>query len=179
MLRLIFILFLSTTVSVSAQEDSFQKQLEHYLTINGTHNQYSGAFDQMFDVIKQNYGADQVPEKVWKELQTGKDKAVNDVIMMLTSVYRKHYTPEDIEQLLTFFQTDTGKQLAVGPDTLNEAQRKALGEFYETPVGMKVSQTQEAIGKDIMQVSEYWSRDLYLATLTSLKDKGYKPNHDH
>lgn len=170
-------LFMSICFSVSGQEDSFQQNIIDYLNVNGTFTQYSAAFDQMFDVLKQQYEAGAVPEETWAELKEGRNAAVNQVVGMLSSAYREHFTKPDIEAMITFYKTDAGQQMVKAPDALSDPQRKEVNAFFTSDTGIKINDLREVLLKDISQISEYWSRDLFAATMTKLREKGYTPKN--
>ena len=56
----------------------------------------------MFDMIKQNYTS--VDTGTWDELQAEfKKTSVDELVQLLTPVYQKYLTEEDLSQLVTFY----------------------------------------------------------------------------
>ncbi len=160
--------------SMMAQELSRQESIVKYLTINGTHAQYKSAYDQMFDVLEQQFKGANVPVEVWTEVKTKKPMAINQVVGMLASAYRENFSKEDINNLINFYSTGTGQQVLQDPTQLNKEQNQELANFHSSVTGQKMFEVRPKLEKDISQVSEYWSRDLYKSTLDALAAKGYQ-----
>jgi len=163
--------------NLMAQEMSMQESIVKYLTINGTYTQYDSAYDQMFDVLEQQFKSAEVPTTVWTEVKSKKPRAVNQVVGMLASAYRENFTKEDINSLIQFYSTGTGQQVLQDPTKLNTAQNKELANFHGSVTGKKMFEVRPELEKDIAQISEYWSRDLYKSTLDALIAKGYQPQY--
>lgn len=167
-------LFLTICFSVNAQ-NGFQQEVISYLTTNGTVTQYNGVYDDMLGVLKQQFAKANVPQTEWDALKGDKSKAVDQVIRMFASAYRKHFTQDDISKMNAFFSTDAGVQMRLDPDGLNKEQRLQVGEFYNSEVAKKLDSVKVDLTTDVSQISEYWSRDLFNATMNSLIAKGYSP----
>lgn len=167
-------LFLTICFSVNAQ-NGFQQEVISYLTTNGTVSEYDGVYDDMIGVLKQQFANANVPQTEWDALKNNKSKSVDQVIRMFASAYRKHFTQDDITLLNDFFSSDAGVQMRLDPDGLNKEQRLAVGEFYKSPVATKLDGVKVELTTDISQISEYWSRDLFNASMNNLIAKGYSP----
>lgn len=160
--------------SMMAQELSRQESIIKYLTINGTHAQYESAYDQMFDVLAQQFKGANVPTEVWTEVKSKKPMAINQVVAMLASAYRDSFNKEDINNLIDFYSTGTGQQVLRDPTQLNKEQNQELANFHGSLTGTKMFEVRPKLEKDIAQISEYWSRDLYKSTMDALLAKGYQ-----
>jgi hypothetical protein len=158
-----------------AQELSRQESIVKYLTINGTHAQYNSAYDQMFDVLEQQFKNANVPAEVWTTVKSKKPMAINQVVSMLASSYRESFDKQDINNLIDFYSSGTGQQVLQDPTKLTKEQNEALAIFHGSMTGQKMFEVRPVLEKDIAQVSEYWSRDLYKTTLDALIAKGYQP----
>ena len=177
-IRYLFLtLFSLICFSVSSQEDSFQEKILDYLKVNGTYTQYNNAYDQMFAVFKERYALANVPEEVWIELIQDKEKNVSKIISLLTSAYRKHFSEENIRDLYAFYNTEAGKKIQVDSSTLTPEQSAEVSLFYQSPTGQKLFEVQSNLAQDIIQISEYWSTDLYIETMDILSSKGYNITH--
>ena len=122
-------LLLLTTFMAAAQTDSFDKEIEKFLQVNGS----SATYDMMFGQIKQQFKMSKpaVPDSVWGELKTAVyDKEVKNLTKQLVPLYKKHFTRAEIKVLIAFYQSPTGKKLA-----------------EETPL----------ITKDAMKISQAWA----------------------
>ncbi|EDM43343.1 hypothetical protein SCB49_01272 [unidentified eubacterium SCB49] len=157
------------------QELSRQESIIKYLTINGTQAQYESAYDQMFDVLEQQFKDAKVPTEVWSELKSKKTMAINQVVSMLASAYRDNFDKADINTLIDFYSSGTGQQIVQDPTKLTKEQNKELANFHESVTGQKMFEVRSKLEKDIAQISEYWSRDLYKGTVDGLIAKGYQP----
>ena len=165
--------FLLICFSVSAQETSFQQKIVNYLNINGTQAQYSAAYDEMFVVLPNQFDGS-IPTEVLEELKKGKKESVEKVVAMLASAYRKHFKEDEITDMLNFYKTDAGKQMVHDPYALTQDQRAEINSFFGTEVGQKISEKQQVLSRDISEISEFWSRDLFAETVELLTAKGYR-----
>ena len=161
--------------SLMSQEVSMQESIVKYLTINGTHAQYNSAYDQMFDVLEQQFKGAEIPATVWTDVKSKKPMVVNQVVSMLASAYRESFDKQDISNLIDFYSSGTGQQVLQDPTKLNTEQNQELANFHGSLTGQKMFEVRPKLEKDIAQISEYWSRDLYKGTLDALIAKGYQP----
>ena len=160
--------------SMMAQELTRQESIVKYLTINGTHAQYNSAYDQMFDVLEQQYKGANVPAEVWTEVKSQKPMVVNQVVSMLASAYRESFNKGDINNLIDFYSSGTGQQVLQDPTKLTTEQNQELANFHGSVTGQKMFDERPKLEKNIAQISEYWSRDLYKGTVDALSAKGYQ-----
>ncbi len=159
--------------SMMAQELTRQESIVKYLTINGTHAQYNSAYDQMFDVLEQQYKGANVPAAVWTEVKSQKPMVVNQVVGMLASAYRESFNKGEINNLIAFYSSGTGQQVLQDPTKLTAEQNQELANFHGSITGQKMFDERPNLEKNIAQISEYWSRDLYKSTVDALSAKGY------
>ncbi|MBT8261727.1 MAG: DUF2059 domain-containing protein [Bacteroidia bacterium] len=177
-IRFLFLtLFFTFCFSSIGQEDPFQQDIIEYLNNNGTRDQYSGAFESMFDVLKQQFSASEVPQSVWKELQNDKEKSLDEIVNLLTFAYRNHFTHDEINTMNEFFSTDAGKQMLKDPSQLSTAQNDEISTFFKSDIGIKIEEKKPELSKDIMEISEHWSRDLFAAKMKNLIELGYSTGH--
>ena len=168
-------LFLIICCSVSAQVDAFQQDIINYLNSNGTHQQYSDAYDGMFDVLKQNFEKAQVPSKVWVKLQQDKEKNVKEIISFLSFAYRNHFSQEEIAEMSSFYKTKAAQKL-VSRTELSEEDNKVVSNYFASEVAKKVETKREVLSADINEISTHWSRDLFQSKMKELINQGYSPN---
>ena len=171
--HLFLTLFFSVSFMVGAVAQNFQEKLGEYLLINGTHTQYSNAYDQMYTMLQQKNAFQEVPAELWESLQATKEEDVSGILNLLTSAYQKHFTEGDITEMLGFYQSEAGRQLVVDANNLTEAQRAEANGFFGSATGQKIAAVQKELTADVSQISEFWSRDLFKATLIKLAAKGY------
>jgi hypothetical protein len=174
---LILTLFFTICFSAVAQDDPFQEDIITYLNNNGTREQYSGAYDSMFDVLKQQFSASNVPDSVWKDLQKDKDKSLDEIVKFLTFAYRNHFTRDEINEMNSFFQTDAARQMVKDPSALNDTDQQEISRFYDSELGKKIEEKRPDLTKDIVEISEHWSRDLFSEKMSKLVKLGYSTGH--
>lgn len=163
-LALIITLTVGLCCTAYSQTDAFGDQIRDYLMVNGTLEQYSGAYDSMFELMRTQFEPDTVPAQVWEALSAKKGEEMDQVLSLLSSVYRKHFTASDITRMKQHY-------------TLQGAEREAdKSDFLNSVAGKKMIKVQGALIEEIGKTSEFWSRDLYLNTMNALKDQGYFPN---
>lgn len=174
-IRLLFLtLFCAFCFQVQAQNE-FQQEVINYLTVNGTVKQYNTVYDDMLEVMKQQFSNTVIPQTEWDDIKKDKSKAVGQLVRMMSSAYRKHFNENDIKAMSAFFGSDAGVQMRLNPDALNKEQRMVVGKFYASPVAQKLDSVKVALTADVSQISEYWSRDLFTSTMQNLVAKGYMP----
>jgi hypothetical protein len=175
-IRLLFLTFFcSICFSLSAQVDAFQENIIAYLNINGTENQYGDAYDEMFNVLKQQFL--DVPDKEWNELKVGKNESVQDVIKFLAFAYRKHFTENDIVEMTNFYKTEPAQKLVAGSNDLTNEENDKITEFFQSDVGKKIASKREELSADITEISSTWSRELFAEKMSTLVKKGYSTKY--
>jgi len=173
MKNLICTLVLLVSSVVSYAQKSYQQDAIKYFEINGTEQQYSIAIDQMFDLLKSQYSSQDIPESLWKELEDGKANSLTMIKSLLVSAYRSNFTHEDIKTLIKFYESDAGKQMVSDRTKLTDNQKIELDNFLKTEVGKKVQHQGKELTTMVSEVSEQWSRDMYMKIVKKLASKGY------
>lgn len=173
MKKLLSVLFFLSSLQFNAQESTYHQDVLRYLTMNGTANQYSAAIDQLFELLGMQYKEQNVTDAVWSELKKETTPELNKILNMLVSAYRGTYSQEDIQQMIAFYETPTGKQLLADKTALDYEQQKTASAFYNSPTGQKMLTSEQQIARSVSEVSEIWSRDLYRNITDKLAEKGY------
>lgn len=171
---LVLTLFLGICYTVGAQDSSFQENIITYLKLNGTESQYNRAFDEMFVMLGQQFGDANVPEEEWTAMKSSKEEDVSKVLAMIASAYRKHFTEAEIKEMNTFYSSYVGAKLAKREEKITAEDNKEIVYFFNSEVGKKISEKQQDLSKDIIEISEYWSRDLFMSNMNALVAKGYE-----
>ncbi len=171
---LAFCVTLFLTVTAYSQQKSYHEDALKYLGLNGTEKQYSAAIDQMFDLLKSQYSSQNIPDTVWQELKGIKKESLTTIKSLLVSAYRGNFSHEDIKSLITFYESDTGKQMVADMSQMSEDQKVKLSEFFNSDIGQRVKNQSDSLKSMVSEVSELWSRDLYKNTIEKLKAKGYQ-----
>jgi hypothetical protein len=130
---------------VSAQSGDYDKDLQKFLSINGSTETYTVVYDQLTTQMKAM--KPNVPDSAWAILKTEVfDPAVNELVVQMMPLYKKHFTDEDLKELITFYESPAGKKLVA-----------------ETPL----------LTKETMQISQSWGMNLMSKFYDWLAKKGY------
>jgi len=106
---IVAIVFIS--YEVKAQADSFDADIVKMQAINGS----SGATDAMFSqvVAQLKPSKPNVTEEQWATLKKEVfDVEVAELNKQLIPIYKKHFTQEDVQGIIAFYETPTGKKMA-------------------------------------------------------------------
>lgn len=158
-----------TTVS-NAQEDAKVGKVWQYLEVNGTMTQYSDAYLELLNLMEKQYPKSDRNSNGWLFLERNKTKALSEIRDLLTPIYLQHFSDSELDQMYTFFNSDTGQQLVQDKNQVTEAQKKETDVFFASKIGSKIKTKQGELTKEIVAVSEMWSRDLYETATLLLKE---------
>lgn len=175
-LKILFLALLGMMTMQAQDADSYTKEVKHYLSINGTEQQYEGAVDGMFEMLKKRFENSKVPAEVWAELEAEKQWKVDDLKDRLVNAYKAYFTLDDIKKMVIFYESGAGKQMLSDATKLNETQRQQIGNFYASEVGEKIVASKDHLAKIEGEISMMWSGELFREVLKKLADKGYLPN---
>lgn len=85
----------------------------------------------------------QVPAEFWDEFMN--EVKEDDLIDLIAPIYAKHYTHDDIQKLIAFYETDIGqKSIQVTPLIMQESQ--LVGQQWGARLGEKVKERLEKKG---------------------------------
>lgn len=168
---LILLITLSTTTF--AQSDPYSEDVKTCVKSNGTYDYYADVVDQMFTMLKQQYASKNVPGSVWKELEEVKTSSMDELSQMLVSAYRGYFSHDDIKKMNALYKSKTGQTMVKDAPSLTEADKVALGEFYNSDTGQKILGSQEEMNKLMSKISEMWSSDMYRNVVAKLSEKGF------
>lgn len=142
-LTLLFALI--TTFSFSQENDSYKSTLKKLIQVSGSEVAYINALNQMFNLLKQQQP--NVPDAFWDELVVELNKdAINQLVNMISPIYKKHLTEADIRGVIV---------------------------FYETPVGKKFAEKTPFITQESMVSAQEWGIKIGERVAEKLKAKGY------
>ena len=167
------VFFLAITLHSFAQEKTLTESITHYLNINGTKEQYNHAVTSLVDMLKKQYASKNVPGNVWEELNAEKPKAINQIKAMLASAYRSHFDKTEINEMIEFYESPTGRQMVKDQTQLSQEDRDNMAKFYNTETGKKILDKSDSLNKMVSEISESWSRNLYVEMTDKLAAKGY------
>lgn len=109
----------STTVSAQNNDEAYGKALRTYMESSGSIASFEAAINQLFMM------AGNVPAEKKSEIRT---QAFDKLIDLMTPIYQKHISLQDLDAINRFYQTPEGRHIA-------EAQPKIAVE--STQVGQQ------------------------------------------
>ena len=135
------LIFLSVT-SFSQEDKQYTETLNKMFEVSGTEGSYQAAIKQMFSMSKQQYS--NVEVEIWTDLEKEFSKtSLNELTKMLVPVYSKYMTLEDLNELIKFYNTPTGKKYAKSTPLIMQESMQ-IGQQW----GMKIGQDFEKKMKD-------------------------------
>lgn len=136
---------LMAVLCVNAQTSDYEKNLEKFLSINGSTETYNIVYEQILTQLKMSKPG--VPDSVWSNLKTEVfDNEVNELTKKMVPLYKKHFTHEDVKELIN---------------------------FYESPIGKKLVTKTPLLTQESMQFSQQWGMNLIGNINGWLSEKGY------
>lgn len=129
-----------STVSF-AQQDSYTQTLNTMFEVSGAYAQYTVGIEQMMEMMRSMYpGIDNA------DCDALKDEFLNtssqELVEMLTPVYQKHLTEQNLKNLISCYQTPAGqKYAAVLPQIMAESMQ--VGQTWDMSLGEKFAKKLE------------------------------------
>lgn len=109
------------------------EKIKELMEVMGTKNNMNNVLNNMVTQYKSIYP--QISEEYWKK--TISDENVNDLLNKMTPLYSKYYTEKEINDLVAFYKTPTGKKMVeTMPQLMNESM--AIGQKWGTDIASKV-----------------------------------------
>ena len=65
--------------------------------------------------------------------------------------------------------------MVANPRSLSESENNEVAAFNTSEIGLKIEAKRTSLTKDITQISQDWSRELFIEKMTALTKFGYKP----
>lgn len=145
MYRIMFIIGLCLSMYVCrAQQTDAEKDIVKLMEVNGSAASYDLAFGQVVAQFKMM--KPKVPQLIWDSAKRDVfDKAIEELKMKLIPIYQKNFTPAEIKQLI---------------------------EFYQSPLGKKLTEGTAKVGKETMPVAQTWGMSLGGKLQSYLAEKG-------
>ncbi|HYS54824.1 MAG TPA: DUF2059 domain-containing protein [Thermoanaerobaculia bacterium] len=139
------VLFLAASMAMAADVPALsakkRETIRTLLDIMGVARLADAMIDQMFTQFAKNTPS--VPLKAWNRLRSRMKGA--ELIELMTPVYDKYYTLEDLEAMIA---------------------------FYRTPVGQKVVRTLPDVSREGFQVGQEWGRRKGEQVMKELRSEG-------
>ncbi|MFK7746764.1 MAG: DUF2059 domain-containing protein [Kordia sp.] len=176
MKKIFIVAILLTCVQTTVAQTPYIDSVKQYLTINGTQQQYEGAIDAMFSMLKNRFKEYKISETIWTALENDKQKYVEDIKSVLVSAYKAYFTLNDIKNMTVFYESTAVKQMRSDKTKLTDTQRQQIMNFYDSETGLKMIASRDGLAKIEGEISQQWSGDLYKSVLSKLAEKGYSLN---
>ncbi|GLB47712.1 DUF2059 domain-containing protein [Neptunitalea lumnitzerae] len=117
MKKVFLLLFIIVTLQgVCAQNEesavAYEAKVHELLKVGGTEAVFKASIENIFAMYEQqNSGNDSVLKLLEAVKDDLRNQPLEDLVAMLTPVYKKHFTMEDLDQLIAFYNSDIGKKL--------------------------------------------------------------------
>lgn len=138
---------LLVSLGASAQnvpDPAYKNTLLKMFTVSGTDESYKAAISEMINLFKAQNPS--VPADVWTEFQAQFLKtSLSDLADMLAPVYQKYLTTSDLEDIISFYSTPTGKKFAKStPQIMTESMQ--VGQQWGMKLAQEIQKTLEEKG---------------------------------
>ncbi|MBC5992834.1 DUF2059 domain-containing protein [Pontibacter cellulosilyticus] len=138
---LLIVLLISCT-SAFAQDNAKTKDIRELLRVTKAGELGLSAIKTNLDAMRKTNNT--LPAEVWDEFE--KAFTVEDIVNLTVPVYDKHFTHQEIKDLIALYSTPLGKKLLEKtPLIMQESMVK--GQQYGQEVAMRVIQRMQAEGK--------------------------------
>jgi uncharacterized protein len=146
-LAIAWCVLISATVKIAAADDAADsaakdQDIRTLLSMSGTANVATQVVQQMIGQYRQMMP--QVPDEFWTDFQ--KQMQPQDLIDLIVPIYSRHFSDDDIKQLIA---------------------------FYDSPIGKKLVLEQPLIARESFDAGQQWGRKIGAKVMQGLRDKGY------
>ena len=108
---------LFSTFGYAQDNEEYREALSRMMKVSGSHETFKAGVEQIISIFKTNYK--HVPETTWDELRNEFLKtSMDDLMDMLQPIYQKYLTAEDLNIISEFYETESGKKLAITQESM-------------------------------------------------------------
>jgi hypothetical protein len=109
---LLFSLILFTaTLSFSQDNAAYRESVKQMMIANGSETTFKAVISQMISNFKTQKS--EVPEEFWNQFEASFQKVgIEDLLDLLSPIYQKHLSQDEIKSITAFYQTPAGKKFA-------------------------------------------------------------------
>ena len=126
------------TFAQEAEQDAFSKDIARLFELNGSEKTYAAIIPQILNSMKGLHT--DVPAEAWAELEKEFLKeSITDLTKLLTPIYKKHFTHEDVKSMIAFFETPVGRKLAEKTPIISQ-ESMAVGQQWGMQIGTRVGE---------------------------------------
>ena len=128
-----------------AQSNDYQKTVEELLVVSGSGEVLQQTIPRIFALLKQQTPG--VADAYWEEAEKEiTQTASSELAAMMAPVYQKYLTQEELNEIIA---------------------------FYKTPSGRKLAEVSPRISTEMLTIGQQWGMQLSQKILQQLKDKGH------
>jgi hypothetical protein len=126
--------------TISAQTD-ISKDIRLLFKVNGTETVYKEAIVNMLDMMGESAQVtEEIKQEFKKEFTT--DDSIEEMMVILTDIYKKHFTQAEIKEMIKFYESPVGKKMAEKQSPIMMESMEA-GQAWGQKIGMKIAQKME------------------------------------
>lgn len=129
------------TLSIQAQTSTKREKIQKLLEISGAGKIGIQVMNQMMSNFKSSYNT--VNQQFWDDFKN--EVKAEDIVNLVIPIYEKHYSEQDIEQLII---------------------------FYKSPIGQKAIAVTPVISQESMVAGQQWGIEIGKKVIDKLKEKG-------
>ncbi len=142
MKSIFYTLVFITLPFISFSQDSKNKKVKEFLEVSGAAKMGEQVVSSMIEMFKSSYSDVQI--EFWNEFK--KEIKSDQLIDLVTPIYAKHYTEQELNELIN---------------------------FYKSPIGQKTVNLLPVITEESMAVGQQWGMDIAGKALQKLTEKGH------
>ena len=130
-------LFCFFTINSFAQDNiEYKTAVQKMLSASGSEKTFKASISQMLSMMKQQKS--EIPNEFWVTMEDEMKKtSMTDLVDLLIPVYQKHLTLDDINQLISFYQSPVGKKFAEKTPFITQ-ESMAAGQQWGMKIGQKI-----------------------------------------
>lgn len=137
----VFVFLFLIAVNTNAQADTKEKLVKEMLELSGAGKMAFQTMEMMISSYKKQMP--DVKTDFWDEFM--KEAQTGDLITMIAPVYAKHFTEDEIKELIAFYKTPVGKKLVEKLPAISQ-ESYSIGETWGKALGEKVMARLKAAG---------------------------------
>ena len=137
-------LFLLSISSYGQANEEYVTTLKKMFEVAGTEQTYQVGIDQMMQIFRGQYS--EMDQKIWDDIESEfSETSMNELTDMLTPIYFKHMTLEDIQGVIKFYESPVGKKFAEKTPMIVQ-ESILVGQQWGMSIGEKIMKKMEEEG---------------------------------
>ncbi|QNA46612.1 DUF2059 domain-containing protein [Lacibacter sediminis] len=137
----VFVFLFFVAVNTNAQTDNKETLIKEMLELSGASKMAFQTMEMMISSFKKQMPA--VETDFWDEFM--KEAQTGDLITMIAPVYAKHFTENEVKELIAFYKTPVGKKLVEKLPVISQ-ESYGIGETWGKALSEKVAAKLKAAG---------------------------------